>query len=373
MAVPNDAAVDANARTLPQRAKIGWGIGGAAEAWMAGGIGQFTGPIYTIALHLSPAKLGLIGSFPRLLDAIYDIWLGNLSDNTRTRWGRRRPFIAIGTILSALFFVAIGWVPLGLTANGQLAYFTAASMGYWLAFGTYAIPFNALGYELTNDYDERTSVQAHRYFSIQVAGLILGALYPLCFAKIFTTHVPAGVAPEVIGARWVSFLFGAMILLAGLAPVIASRENPVNESHPRVPLLLALKLTFSDRLFLHFMAMIIVSISGVSIAGGLGLIYRDLSCLRRGKVQCSDIDVSDLGGGIGGRFNADAFDAETWKSVRQERADRRRPGVDDCRRLGDVAAVHAESPILVGCPVTDLNSGIGVLSDIVWFIYRRHL
>ena len=71
---------------------------------MAGGIGQFTGPIYIIALKLDPAKLGLIGSVPRFFDAIYDIWLGHFSDNTRTRWGRRRPFIAIGTLLSALFF-----------------------------------------------------------------------------------------------------------------------------------------------------------------------------------------------------------------------------------------------------------------------------
>jgi GPH family glycoside/pentoside/hexuronide:cation symporter len=260
-----------SAAMLSARRKIGWGIGGAAEGWMAGGITQFTGPIYTIALKLNPAKLGLIGSLPRFLDAAYDIWLGNLSDNSRTRWGRRRPFIAIGAVLSAIFFITIGWVPLGISANWQLGYFAVFSTGYWLSFGTYAIPFNALGFELTNDYNERTSVQAHRFFSIQLAGLALSALYPLCFAKIFTRHVPAGVAPEVIGARWVSLIFGTLILVTGLAPALVSRENLINEAHRRVPLMLALRNTFGDRLFLHFMAMIIVSISGVTIASSLGL------------------------------------------------------------------------------------------------------
>jgi GPH family glycoside/pentoside/hexuronide:cation symporter len=262
---------EAKSSTLPARQKIGWGIGGAAEAWMASGINQFAGPIYTIALKLDPAKLGLIGSVPRFLDAAYDIWLGNLSDNTRTRWGRRRPFIAIGTVLCAIFFVAVGWVPLGHTANFQLGYFAFASMGYWLAFGTYAIPFNALGFELTNDYNERTSVQAHRFFCIQLSGLALSALYPLCFAHVFTRHVPQGIAPEVIGARWVSLIFGGLILIAGLTPALVSRENLINEAHPRVPLMAALRLTFTDRLFLHFIAMIIISITGVTIASSLGL------------------------------------------------------------------------------------------------------
>ena len=76
---------------------------------------------------------------------------------------------------------------------------------------------------------------------------------------------------EVIGARWVSLIFGAMVLLTGLVPAIVSREDTINEAHKGVPLLSALKLTFSDRLFLHFIAMIIVSITGVTIASSLGL------------------------------------------------------------------------------------------------------
>jgi GPH family glycoside/pentoside/hexuronide:cation symporter len=262
-----------NENVLPVSRKIGWGVGGAAEGWMAGGINQFTGPIYTIALKLDPVRLGLIGSAPRFFDAIYDIWLGHLSDSTRTRWGRRRPFIAIGTILSALFFIAIGWIPLGRSVTWQLGYFAVASTGYWLSFGTFSIPYNALGFELTADYNERTSVQAYRFFCIQISGLALSAIYPLCFifGRIFSRHMPTGIAPEVIGARWVSLFFGIFILIAGLTCAFVSRENPINEAHPAVPLVAALKLTFSDRLFLHFMAMIIVSITGVTIAGSLSL------------------------------------------------------------------------------------------------------
>ena len=114
-------------------------------------------------------------------------------------------------------------------------------------------------------------------------------MYPLCFAHIFTRHVPHGIAPEVIGARWVSLIFGGLILFAGLTAAIMSREDPINEAHRRVPILSALKLTFSDKTFLHFMAMIIVSITGLTIAGSLGLFITIYHVFGGDKVDASQV------------------------------------------------------------------------------------
>jgi GPH family glycoside/pentoside/hexuronide:cation symporter len=256
---------------LPFRTKLGWGVGGFAEAVMANGMSTLLNPIYNIALRLDPAKLGLIGSLPRFFDAIYDIWLGNLSDNTRTRWGRRRPFIFAGALLCSIFFMAVWWVPVGWSAAGQLGFFALMSTGYWLSFGTFAIPYNALGFELTSEFTERTSVQAYRFFAIQASTFALAGLYPLCFLKLFTSHTAPGVPPEVTGARWVTLLFGAAVLIAGIAPALFSRENLSDQRRPEIAITTAIRMTFTDRLFLHFMAMIVVSIFGASTAAALGL------------------------------------------------------------------------------------------------------
>ena len=269
--VVEDEAVPRADGKLPVAVKVGWGAGGFGEGVMAGGMPSLMMPIYNIALKLDATKLGLISSVPRFADAIYDIWLGHLSDNARTRWGRRRPFIAVGAVLCTVFFVAVWWVPVGWSANGQLAFFAVTSTGYWLSFGTYAIPYNALGFELTGDFNERTSVQAYRFFAIQCSTLVVAGLYKLCFKWPFTGSGLHGVPVEVVGARWVTMAFAGLMLAAGLAPAVFSRERAATARPTPVPLTTALRLTFTDRLFLHFMAMIVVSIFGVTIASQLGL------------------------------------------------------------------------------------------------------
>lgn len=268
-----EAAID-NLRTdvkLPVRTKLGWGLGGFVEAMMASGMPALLNPIFNIALKIDPAKLGLVGSVPRFFDAIYDMWLGNLSDNARTRWGRRRPFIVIGVTLCAIFFMAIWWMPIGWSSNSKLGFFAIMSTGYWLSYGTFAIPWNALGFELSTDFNERTSVQSYQYFMIQIGALAVAALYPLCFWHFFQIGSSPGVRPEVFGARGVTMLFGVILLIAGLMPAILTKEHSPAEHRPKMPLLRTLKLTFTDRLFLHFIVMIVVSIFGVGIAGSVGL------------------------------------------------------------------------------------------------------
>ena len=68
-------------------------------------------PIYNIALGVSPALIGYAAAIPRLWDAVSDPLVGFLSDNFRSRWGRRKPFMLIGAIISALSLMAIWWVP----------------------------------------------------------------------------------------------------------------------------------------------------------------------------------------------------------------------------------------------------------------------
>ncbi len=256
---------------LPVRVKLGWGVGGLCTSLMAGGFPALLNPIFNIALRLDATTLGWIASAPRFLDAAYDIWLGHLSDNAATRWGRRRPFIFAGAIAVAVCYAAVWWVPVGWSPRGQLAFFAVTSTMYWLAFSTYTIPFNALGYELSGEPKERTSVQAYGQFAGQLGGLGVTTLFFLCFHWPFAGTGAGGVPIELTGARRVTLIVAAVALLSGLATALFTRERPAVAARVRVPLVTAVRLAFTDRAFLHFIAMIVVTITGVTIASGLGL------------------------------------------------------------------------------------------------------
>ena len=90
--------------------KIAYGIGGFVNNLLASAIGGMA-IILTLALGVSPALVGLLGLFPRIFDAITDPLVGFISDNTKSRWGRRRPFIFVGAIFTGIIFALLWQIP----------------------------------------------------------------------------------------------------------------------------------------------------------------------------------------------------------------------------------------------------------------------
>ena len=98
-----------------------YGAGGIIPIALFNVAGILVGLMGNISLGLSAFWLGAILIVPRLWDALSDPIIGHLSDNTRTRWGRRRPYLLLGGIAVAVSFVVIWWIPKGdlkLPANG---------------------------------------------------------------------------------------------------------------------------------------------------------------------------------------------------------------------------------------------------------------
>lgn len=90
--------------------KVIYGIGGFVNNLLASAIGGMA-IILTLALGVSPALVGLLGLFPRIFDAITDPLVGFISDNTKSRWGRRRPFIFVGAIFTGIVFALLWQIP----------------------------------------------------------------------------------------------------------------------------------------------------------------------------------------------------------------------------------------------------------------------
>lgn len=173
--------------------------------------------ILNLGLGMDPALVGIIGFVPRIFDAVSDPMMGYVSDHTRTRWGRRRPFILVGAVLAGLVFAAMWQLPTGHSESFYFWFFLVASVIYFLTYTVYATPFVAFGYEMTPDYHERTRLHAFANTAGQLAWLGVPWFYAIMASELFenTTH----------GARVLAVWVGVAIILLGIVPAIFCREK----------------------------------------------------------------------------------------------------------------------------------------------------
>ena len=102
----------APADRIPFHQKLIYGLGAFVNNTLADAIGRMM-IVLNLGLGMNPALVGLLGALPRLTDAITDPLMGYVSDNTKSRWGRRRPYIFAGAILAGLVFALLWQLPDG--------------------------------------------------------------------------------------------------------------------------------------------------------------------------------------------------------------------------------------------------------------------
>jgi GPH family glycoside/pentoside/hexuronide:cation symporter len=184
---------------------------------------KFYSDVVLVPLAYIAAGIALARAF----DAMTDTFMGFLSDHTRTRWGRRRPWMAVGAPLCAVAVVALFAPPESLGPRAASVWFTATFMLYFLFHTFYLIPHSALGPELTLDYHERSSLFAWRE-GLTMLGLLgvialLGILAWLDFGERATLAIIAVVFGSLLVA-----LFG--LLVAGVrerADFMMRTSNPI--------------------------------------------------------------------------------------------------------------------------------------------------
>lgn len=196
-----------------------YGAGGIIPIALFNIAGIMVGLMGNISLGLSAFWLGLILIIPRLWDAISDPIIGHLSDNTRTRWGRRRPYLLIGGLLVAVFFVVMWWIPKGEMVQTwfstessyqafQLGYILIALLLFFTAVNIFEIPHGALGMELTTDYHARTRLFSAKSFVGNLFAMSTPWLIKLARLEIF--RGPGG--NEADGMRYVSLMIAAFLI-----------------------------------------------------------------------------------------------------------------------------------------------------------------
>lgn len=196
-----------------------YGAGGIIPIALFNVAGILVGLMGNISLGLSAFWLGAILIVPRLWDALSDPVIGHISDNTRTRWGRRRPYLLLGGIAVAVSFVVIWWIPKGdivrawfPTDSGyhwfQLSYILFSLLIFFTAVNIFEIPHGALGMEMTTDYHERTRLFSAKSFVGNLFAMSTPWLFALASMEIFKG--PGG--NEADGMRYVSLLIAAILI-----------------------------------------------------------------------------------------------------------------------------------------------------------------
>ena len=279
----------AQIKTVSLKVRAAWGLGGWADNFIFQVLIILALPIYNIELGIDPVWVGLALMVPRLFDAITDPLMGNISDNTRSRWGRRRPWIFVGAVVSAMLLPLL-WMPPFTDKVAIIIYFGVISTIYALTYTMFVVPYTALGFELTDDYDERTKVMSWRMYIGLIAGLCIPNLYVWCQNDVFGGDI-------LTGARWVTAFVGLSVLITGCLPALLCREKVAAKPQAKIKLGKAIMETIKDKPFRLLLSGYIIIITGLLTSGAIAL-YVNIYHVFGGDKKLA-AEVSALGGMAG--------------------------------------------------------------------------
>lgn len=144
---------------VPMAHKIAFGLGMLANQMFPAVLGIFM-VVLVKGLGFPAWMWGILFFIPRLFDSLLDPIMGFITDNTRSVWGRRRQYVFIGGILLGLAFVVMWRMDPANGVNYNFFYFLIWSLIFYVGLTIFSVPFVAMGYEMSNDYHERTSIMA---------------------------------------------------------------------------------------------------------------------------------------------------------------------------------------------------------------------
>jgi GPH family glycoside/pentoside/hexuronide:cation symporter len=144
---------------VPLGQKIAFGIGMLANQMFPAVLGIFM-VVLVQDLGFPGWMWGIIFFLPRVFDAITDPIMGYISDNTKSRWGRRRHYVFMGAILMGVSFVIMWQLYRDSGVNYNFFFFMFWSFIFYLGLTLFSVPYVAMGYEMSNDFHERTSIMA---------------------------------------------------------------------------------------------------------------------------------------------------------------------------------------------------------------------
>ncbi len=213
---------------VPMGYKIAFGLGMLANQMFPAALGIFM-VVLVKGLGFPAWMWGILFFLPRLFDAITDPIMGFITDNTRSVWGRRRHYVFIGAIITGLSFVAMWQLHESSGINYNFVYFLLWSFAFYLGLTIFSVPFVAMGYEMSDNYHERTSIMAVAQWIGQWAWVIAPWFWVVMYDKDW---FPDPASATRLLAIWV----GLACMILAMIPAVFIKANSTKDDHSLVSL-----------------------------------------------------------------------------------------------------------------------------------------
>ncbi len=244
--------------SLPFSVKTCYGFAALGEGMVLTTLAFYLMIFYTDVVGVRPEWVGIALLAGRVWDAVTDPLMGQFSDRTVSRWGRRRPYILFGSLPLAVSFLLLWMVPAGLSEWGKATYLCCASVFFYTMHTIVIMPYSAMGAEMTMDYHERTSLMTFRHFFASLAWI------PVAFLFVFT----GWFASELTGYRVMGAAWAVVLLLGFLVTFSGTRENPEFQTRGALPIGRAFLETFRNKSFIFLAISFFLVIWAFAFGGG---------------------------------------------------------------------------------------------------------
>ena len=215
---------------VPFGQKVAFGLGMLANQMFPAILGIFM-VVLVQDLGFPGWMWGILFFLPRVFDAITDPIMGFISDNTRSVWGRRRQYVFAGAIVMGIAFVSMWQLHRENGVNYNFVYFLSWSFLFYLGFTLFSIPSVAQGYEMSDDFHERTHIMAVAQWIGQWAWVIAPWFWVVMYD-------PKWFANADTATRTLSVWVGVVCTLLAMVPAIFITSTSTKDDDSLVPLTL---------------------------------------------------------------------------------------------------------------------------------------
>ncbi len=209
---------------VPFGQKVAFGVGMLANQMFPAVLGIFM-VVLVQDLGFPGWMWGVIYFFPRIFDSITDPIMGFISDNTKSKWGRRRQYVFVGAILMGVAFIVMWQLYRENGVNFNFTYFLLWSFVFYLGLTIFSVPYVAMGYEMSNDFHERTSIMAVAQWIGQWAWVIAPWFWVIMYD-------PDWFPTAEVATRQLAIWVGIVCMLFAMVPAIFLRSrSTLNEDY----------------------------------------------------------------------------------------------------------------------------------------------
>lgn len=223
---------------------LGFSVGTVGVSIMLNTVTSFYPAFMSTVLGQSPEIVGYLLMISKLADAVIDVMVGSMSDNARTRWGRRKPFLLAGGLLSAVSFLML-FAPPVLGQNALMAWMIAALLIYSTAYSLFNVPYMALPSELTDGFHERT-----RLISFRTVFVSIGQVLALAGTAALVQSGGAGRGGYATMALVMALIIGGAMTATALSIPVRHAPEGMQRAKSHMPNMAQLRAIAANRPFM---------------------------------------------------------------------------------------------------------------------------